>query len=87
MNDELRVAPEKHPVLLKEAPSYRERMTQTLFETFYVPTMNVTIQAVLSLCASTCTSSIMMHSGDGVPHTVHIYKSFELPRAILRLFF
>ncbi|CAI9766921.1 unnamed protein product [Fraxinus pennsylvanica] len=87
---ELRIAPEKHPVLLTEAPlnpkPNRENMTQIMFETFSVPAMHVAIQAIVSLyTTSGRTTGIMLDSSDDVSHIVPIYEGHALTLAILRL--
>jgi actin len=87
--NELRVAPEKHPVLLTEASlnptKNRETMAQVMFETFSFPAVSVAIQAALSLYASGRRSGVVLDSGDGVSHAVPIFEGYSIPSAILRV--
>ena len=86
---ELQTAPEDHPLLITEAPlnprANRDRMCQILFETFSVPCVYVSVQAVLSLYASGRTTGVVIDSGDGVSHIVPVYDGFTLPSAIKRM--
>lgn len=86
---ELKTLPEEHPLLITEAPlnprQNRDHMCQVLFETFNVPCVYVSVQAVLSLYASGRTTGVVLDSGDGVSHIVPVYDGFTLPTLIKRM--
>lgn len=87
--EELKVQTEEHPILLTEAPlnprSNRDMAAQIMFETFNIPALYISIQAVLSLYASGRTTGIVLDSGDGVTHSVPVYEGFSIPGAIQRI--
>ncbi|CCG81414.1 Actin-2 [Taphrina deformans PYCC 5710] len=88
-SEELKIQSEDHPVLLTEAPhnprSNRDTAAQLLFETFNIPALYVSIQAVLSLYASGRTTGIVLDSGDGVTHAVPVFEGFSVTNAIQRI--
>lgn len=79
----------QHPVLITEAPlnprQNRDTAAQILFETFNVPALYTSIQAVLSLYASGRTTGIVLDAGDGVSHAVPVYEGFAIPSSIRRI--
>ncbi|BES99278.1 unnamed protein product [Nesidiocoris tenuis] len=88
-NDQLQTFAEEHPVLLTEAPlnpkKNREKAAEIFFETFNVPALYVSMQAVLSLYATGRTTGVVLDSGDGVTHAVPIYEGFAMPHSIMRV--
>jgi centractin len=87
--DELKILSEEHPVLLTEAPlnprANRDQTAQIFFETFNVPALYLSIQAVLALYASGKTTGLVLDSGDGVTHSVPVYGGFSISSAIQRI--
>jgi actin-related protein len=87
--NELRVAPEEHPVLLTETPlnptHNRERMTLIMFEAFNVPGMYVEMSAVLAFYASGRITGTVLDCGEGVSHAVSMYKGRKLSYLIERV--
>lgn len=76
-------------MLLTEPPlnprSNRDTAAQILFETFNVPALYTSIQAVLSLYASGRTTGVVLDAGDGVSHAVPVYEGFAMPSSIRRI--
>jgi len=87
--NELRIAPEEHPILLTEAPlnpkAHREKLTEIMFEIFDAPAFYAANTAVLSLYTSGRTSGIVVDCGGGVSHTVPIDDGCAVQSAIERL--
>ncbi|KAK5108691.1 Actin-like protein [Meristemomyces frigidus] len=87
--EELGVVAEEHPVLLTEPPlnprQNRDTAAQILFETFNVPALYTSIQAVLSLYASGRTTGLVLDAGDGVSHAVPVYEGFAITNSIRRI--
>ncbi|KAK9457950.1 actin family [Dipodascopsis uninucleata] len=85
----LKIQSEDHPVLLTEAPlnprRNRAKAAEVLFETFNVPAMFVSVQAVLALYASGRTTGLVLDAGDGVCHAVPIYEGFAVTNAVRRV--
>jgi actin len=90
MNNELRVSPEDHKVMVSEPPrnpkNNREELCKTMFEEFTVPKLYVAVQAVLSLFASGRTTGTVVDCGDAISHTVPIYEGYAIPHAIQKIY-
>ncbi|KAK6197448.1 centractin actin-related protein of the dynactin complex [Scheffersomyces amazonensis] len=86
---ELKINSQDHPLLITEAPlnprKNRDKMSQILFESFSIPCIYISIQAVLSLYSSGRTTGVVIDSGDGISHIVPVYEGFSLPTSIKRL--
>lgn len=87
--ENLSAHPEEHPVLLTEAPlnprKNREKSAEIFFDTFNVPALYISMQAILSLYATGRVTGVVLDSGDGVTHSVPIYQGFAMPHSIQRI--
>ena len=87
--NELRIAPEEHPVLFS-APvmnplANEQKISQIMFETFSVPACAAALAPALSLYASGRGTGVVVEIGEGVTQIVPIYESAIIDEAIIRL--
>ncbi|XP_003463824.1 actin-like protein 7B [Cavia porcellus] len=79
----MKICPEEHPVLVSDPPlsptSNREKYAELLFETFGIPAMHVTSQALLSVYSYGRTTGLVVESGHSVSHVVPISQGDVLP--------
>ncbi len=92
--EKLRCHPEDHLLLLTEpplnCPENREQTAEIMFETFNVPAMNISVQAVLSMYASWTNEKVrnremtglVVDSGFGVTHIVPVVDGHVLSSCI-----
>jgi len=85
--NELRIAPEEHPVLLTVPPNnpkaHSERMLQIMFETFNVPAVFLEVGSVLALYASGRTTGVVVSIGMDSTTAVAIYEGYALPHTVV----
>eukprot|EP01012_Entosiphon_sulcatum_P062625 TRINITY_DN8907_c0_g1_i1.p1 TRINITY_DN8907_c0_g1~~TRINITY_DN8907_c0_g1_i1.p1 ORF type:complete len:355 (-),score=47.96 TRINITY_DN8907_c0_g1_i1:109-1146(-) len=82
----LRASPEEHATLLIDSSATgpkitRERITQTLFESFCVPSLLVAPHGSLALLSTGRTTGIVLEMGEGVTKIVPVYEGYSLSMA------
>jgi len=89
--NELRLAPEEHPVFLTEIPrmpkAMKEKITQIMFETFNVPAFYIGSQPVLTLSALKLKTGLVIDSGEQMTCISAVHDGYLLPHASLQLKF
>jgi len=87
--EKMKINPRESKILLTEPPlnpkENREKMVQTMFETYGFQGVYIAIQAVLTLYAQGLLTGVVVDSGDGVTHIVPVYEGFSLPHLTRRL--
>ena len=87
----LNIAPEEHNFVLTEPiiniGKNKEKMAQTMFETFNIPGLYIQNVGVLSLYANGLYQGISVDSGDEVTQFVPIFEGYVIPNSVNRIDF
>ena len=82
---DLHAMPENQPILITEpvlsSKANREKMMETFFEKFHIPSFFVSIQGVLALYASGRITGTVVDSGLGSTQVVPVFEGIALPHA------
>jgi len=85
--EKLMINPKDNKILLTEPPQNplknREKLVETMFETYGFHATNISIQAMLTLYAQGLLTGVVVDTGDGVTHVVAVYDGF-VPQNLTR---
>lgn len=85
--EELCVAPEEHPVVFTETTgteeTQRRKLTELMFETFYVPAFYIENDNLLSLYASGRITGMVLNIGEDHSSSTPIYEGHVLSHAVI----
>ena len=88
-HDQLRVDPRECKILLTDPPQNpkrnRQKMMETMFETWGFDGVYIQVQAVLTLYAQGLLTGLVLDSGDGVTHVVPVIDGYSFPHLTRRL--
>ena len=88
LSNKLQVKPEDYPLLFTEpdlnARVSREKTTQVMFETSFVPAVYIATQAVLALYAFGLSTGFVIDSGHSDTSTLTVYEGCGIKHAIYR---
>merc|ERR1712232_848873 len=86
--DTLQVDSRDFPVILTEThfnpKANQSKIAEVMFESFGVPSLNLSNDGVLALYGQGRTTGLVLGSGAGVTHTTPIYQGFCSPHCINR---
>jgi actin-related protein len=87
-HEKLKISPDDHPVILTETPltprPIREKCAEVMFESYYIPSLYLANQAVLSLIAAGRSTGLVLLSGEDVTMSVPVYQHTALNHGICR---
>jgi actin-related protein 2 len=87
--EKLAINPADNKILLTEPPQNpaknREKIVETMFETYNFGAASVSIQAMLTLYAQGLLTGVVVDTGDGVTHVVPVYDGYVPQNLIRRL--